>query len=345
MDETLSEQSHIGFDSGTINGAFALLAEMTQDFSDALELEPALHRALSLIVAHLDAEAGSLWLQSEEGEELVCNASVGSAPILGMRVSLHQGILGRSVCENIAQLVLDVDADPNFNVSVDQRSGFETRSLLCAPMSFSDHVLGAIEVINKRGGDGRFQPEDIHPLKLLASSAALAIANARMAASQVDHERVRRELELAAEIQQNLLPPPRPAPFPLYGMNIPAGIVSGDFFDILPLGNGLIAFCLGDVSGKGMNAALLMAKTASLFRCLAKTVHKPGELLARLNDEVCETATRGMFVTMAAGVYDSEIGTLVLANAGHDPVAIARQLNEQVGKVELILALREDPEK
>jgi len=319
VNETIDEQGNVGFGEGDIASAFALLAEMTQDFTRELELEPALDRALCLIIAHVDAEAGSLWLLSDDGEELACSASVGPAPIQGMRVSVHKGIIGRSVSENVAQLVLDASADPNFNESVDKESGFETRSVLCAPMSFSDRVFGAIEVVNKRCGTGRFQPEDIHPLKLLASSAALAIANARMAASLVDHERVRRELELAAEIQQNLLPSPRPAPFPLYGMNIPAGIVSGDFFDILPLGDEVIAFCLGDVSGKGMNAAMLMAKTASLFRCLAKAIHKPGELLARLNSEVCETATRGMFVTMAAGVYDSKDGALVLANAGHEP--------------------------
>jgi sigma-B regulation protein RsbU (phosphoserine phosphatase) len=186
-------------------------------------------------------------------------------------------------------------------------------------MTFSDRVIGGVELINKRSGDGRFRESDAHLLKVLASSAGLAIANARLAAAQVENERVRRELELAAEIQRSLLPTPRPAPFPLYGVNVPARTVSGDFFDILPLADGGLSFCLGDVSGKGMNAALLMAKTASLYRCLAKSIADPGELLARLNDEVCETATRGMFVTMAAGVYRRDSGSVRLANAGHEP--------------------------
>jgi sigma-B regulation protein RsbU (phosphoserine phosphatase) len=130
---------------------------------------------------------------------------------------------------------------------------------------------------------------------------------------------VRRELELAAEIQRNLLPAPRPAPFPVFGVNVPARTVSGDFFDILPLSHQRIAFCLGDVAGKGMNASLLMAKTASLYRCLAREQASPGALLARLNDEICETATRGMFVTMAAGLYDAATGAVRIANAGHEP--------------------------
>jgi sigma-B regulation protein RsbU (phosphoserine phosphatase) len=233
-------------------------------------------------------------------------------------LGMTQGIVGRSVMENTCQCVFDVSQDEAFSSKADDESGMVTRSLLCAPMSFSGRKIGAIELINKKSGGGYFTQRDVHPLQVLASSAALAIANNRMAASLVEAQRVRRELELAAEIQRNLLPPNRPDPFPVQGMNIPARTVSGDFFDILPI-DGRFAFCLGDVSGKGINAALLMAKTASLYRCLAKTVPQPGELLRQLNDEICETATRGMFVTMSAGVYDPRTGIVCLANAGHEP--------------------------
>jgi sigma-B regulation protein RsbU (phosphoserine phosphatase) len=187
-------------------------------------------------------------------------------------------------------------------------------------MIFSDRVLGAVSLINKCTGDGCFQETDVSLLRVLASSAGLAIANAQLANVQVEHERVRRELELAAEIQRSLLPERQAAPFPICGVNHPARTVSGDFFDILPLSPGRIGFCLGDVSGKGMNAAMLMAKTASLYRCLAKTVRSPEALLETLNAEICETSTRGMFVTMMAGVYEPQSGVTTLANAGHEPV-------------------------
>jgi sigma-B regulation protein RsbU (phosphoserine phosphatase) len=302
-------------------GAFALLAEMSRDFGDTLEIESTLKRSLAMIAEHLHAEAGSLWLLDEAGTEIECKASVGPHPITGLRLSIDKGIIGRSIRENVCQTVLDVSKDPNFTISVDQESGFVTRSLLCAPMYVSDEPLGAVELVNKLTNPNRcFDESDIHPLQVLTSSAALAISNARMAASLLEHERVRRELELAAEIQRSLLPAPRPKPFPIYGVNIPARTVSGDFFDILPLADGRIAFCLGDVSGKGMNAALLMAKTASLYRCLAKSVESSGKLLATLNDEICETTTRGMFVTMMAGVYEPRSGTVTVANAGHEPL-------------------------
>jgi sigma-B regulation protein RsbU (phosphoserine phosphatase) len=218
-----------------------------------------------------------------------------------------------------------VRRDPAFSAKADDESGMVTRSLLCAPMSFSDQRIGAIELINRRGGDGCFAEKDVYPLQVLASSAALAIANNRMAASLVDAERTRRELELAAEIQRNLLPTAQMDPFPVQGLNIPARTVSGDFFDFVVVGDGRIAFCLGDVSGKGIHAAMLMAKTASLYRCLVKTTASPAELLRALNTEISETATRGMFVTMVAGLYDPKTGAMRLANAGHEPALLLAQ--------------------
>lgn len=313
----MADEAQLGADH--YEDAFALLAELTQHFAEALELDRTLERALESIASHVGAEAGSLWLVEAEGQELTCAACVGPNPITGMRLPVSEGIVGKSVRENVCQSVLDAANDPDFSQKMDEESGFLTRSILCAPMRFSDDVIGAVELINKRGGDGRFVTRDAHLLQVLASSAGLAIANARLAADQLENERVRRELELAAEIQRNLLPTPRPAPFPIYGMNVPARTVSGDFFDILPMSRRRFHFCLGDVSGKGMNAAMLMAKTASLYRCLARDASSPGVLLARLNDEICETATRGMFVTMAAGVYDAGSGAVRLANAGHEP--------------------------
>lgn len=302
---------------------FELIAEMTQDFASSLDIEHTVERALARIIDHLGAVAGSLWLLDGAGRELVCRASVGPNPITGQRLPASEGIIGRSVRENLCQAVLDASRDPHFTPRVDEKSGLRTRSLLCAPMSVKDRPVGAIELVNKQGADGRFAESDIHVLRVLAASAGLAITNARMAASLLEAERVRSELELAAEIQRSLLPRPRPSPFPVFGLNVPARTVSGDFFDIVPRPDGRIAFCLGDVSGKGINAALLMTKTASLYRCVMRTSESPGRILGVLNEELCETATRGMFVTMVAGVFDPEAGTVCFANAGHEPPLVS----------------------
>ncbi len=109
------------------------------------------------------------------------------------------------------------------------------------------------------------------------------------------------------------------APLPVAGLIRPAHVVSGDFFDVLALDDGRIGFAVGDVSGKGTGAALLTTETVSLYHCVGKTEPAPGRLLAILNRELCDTATRGMFVTMVAGLYDPRSGRVRLANAGNQP--------------------------
>ncbi len=125
------------------------------------------------------------------------------------------------------------------------------------------------------------------------------------------------ELELAREIQRSLLPADGEGP--VVGINLPARQVSGDFYDHFRLPDGRACFAVADVSGKGMNAALLMAKTVSLFRCLGKRLADPAKLLGAINEELCETSVRGMFVTMVAGIYDPRLDLVRLVNAGNPP--------------------------
>lgn len=133
---------------------------------------------------------------------------------------------------------------------------------------------------------------------------------------------IHRELNLAREIQQSLLPASQGDGFPVNGVNISAKILSGDFYDFFEMDNGDIYFNLGDVSGKGVNAALLMAKTCSLFRCLGKRIEDPGQLLYEINNELCETSVHGMFVTMVAGKYSPDSGEIKLVNAGNPPALL-----------------------
>jgi sigma-B regulation protein RsbU (phosphoserine phosphatase) len=305
-----------------------LLATMSRNFVASLDIQETLHQALALICGYVQSEGGALFLL--EGDELVCRACFGPVDIVGIRLGRTQGIVGRSVSRGKPLIVRDVREDPDFQQSVDADSGFTTRSILCAPMSVQERPLGAIELVNKRGADGLFSDPDLMMLETLSSSAALALTNARMQAELVEQEKVKRELELAAEIQRSLLPPEPPDDFPIRGVNRPARTVSGDFYDFYALPDGTFYFAIGDVSGKGMNAALLMSKTASLFRCLGKQMPEPGRLLARINAEVCETAAHGMFVTMTIGRFDPATGRTVLANAGHEPALLLRGTHREL---------------
>ena len=296
-----------------------LLSEMGQDFVSTRDLQASLVRAVQHITDYVGAEGGALFLLEDEGRILKCHACVGATEITGLTLPSDQGIAGRSVKDNASEIIRDAQNDPRFYKGVDEQTGFTTLSILCAPMSVKDERIGAIELINKSTDDGLFDEEDLKLLQAMSASAALAIHNARMAEALVEQERLARELELAAEIQRSLLPDEPAGDFPVYGINHPARTVSGDFYDFFELPDGRICFNLGDVSGKGMNAALMMAKTASLYRCLGKRIDQPGRLSARINEEVCETAARGMFVTMVGGIYDPRTKVVKLANAGHEP--------------------------
>ena len=295
-----------------------LLAEMGREFVSTGDLDAALLHAVEHITNYIDAEGGALFMLDDTGATLTCHACSGETEITGLTLGADQGIVGRCVQQDAGTIVRDVSKDKSFFKGVDDETGHVTRSILCAPLSVKGERLGAIELINKRGGDGLFVDGDLTLLSAMADSAAMAIVNARMAAQLVEQERLARELELAAEIQRSLLPE-ADGSLPIAGINIPARTVSGDFYDFFELDDGRILFNLGDVSGKGMNAALLMAKTASLFRCLGKSIDHPGKLMARINEEICETATRGMFVTMVGGIYDPATGRLRFSNAGHEP--------------------------
>ncbi len=199
----------------------------------------------------------------------------------------------------------------------------DTDQVIAFPLSVSQHEIGSLDVVLAEGQYLTSVQSDI--VRTVADIAALAVANVGLVDRLVEQESMRRELELAAEIQRDLLPQSEPGVLPVFGVNRPARTVSGDFFDYFTLRDGTIRFALGDVSGKGINAALLMAKTASLFRCLGKTHKDPVSLMRAINREIHETMSRGMFVTMVAGSYDPSSGEVRFANAGHEPPLFRRR--------------------
>lgn len=303
-------------DTAFDDAAIGLVATITQDFATSLNIEETLQQAIDKVIHYLRAEAASIFLLDEARQTLVCRRCAGPVDITGLRLAPDQGIVGAAVQTNSLQLVRDVQESTDFAAMVDQDTGFVTRSILCVPLAVRDQCIGALELINKRSGDGLFAVADLQLATAVAAAAALAIHNARMAQSLVEQELVRKELELARAIQISLLPAPDAA-LPVFGLNLPARLVSGDFYDYFRLPDGRIYFSIADVAGKGMNAALLMAKTTSLLRCLAKTARDPAALLAQVNAEVFETASLGLFVTIVAGFIEPQSRQLVYANAGH----------------------------
>lgn len=308
-----------GRQGAKLRDEMALVADMAQGFAASFDIDQTMKLGLVRIAEAMQVEAASVFLVDEANGDVVCHACFGPVDLLGFRVPVGKGIVGRTIAEDRTLIVADVTRDPDyFGGTVEKATGYAARTILVAPMTVRGACLGAIELINKRDGSA-FATADARLLSALASSAGLALFNARLAAEMVEQERVRRDLSLAAEIQRAMLPADAGAASPIHGINHAAREVSGDFFDIVRLADGQWGFAIADVAGKGMNAALLMAKAASLLRCLVKTGVSPSELLATLNAELCETGTKGLFVTMVVGLASADGRSIRLANAGHEP--------------------------
>lgn len=297
----------------------AFMAEVSQKLAVSVDLSRTLRESVAYVAQYLDAEAVSVFLLTPGTDTLECRACQGPVDILGLRIPVGQGIVGRTVAENRCQMVRDAYADPNFTEAIDSSTGFVTRSVLCAPLATAQGVIGAIEAINKRG-DGLFQDADLVALRLLAAPMALALNVARLAEELLEQNRIRRELGMARRLQRSLLPKRRRGDYPLRAINLSAHEVSGDFYDFFDLPDGRIAFTVGDVAGKGLDASFLMVRCASLLRWAGKEGRRPADWLAQVNDELGEAIAPGMFVCAVAGHYDPATRKAVWANAGFPPL-------------------------
>lgn len=304
--------------------ALAFLADLSETLAVSLDLRQTLNEAVKRIANFMDAEAASLFLLNEDDGMLECKVCVGPIDITGLRIPLGQGVVGRAVADNQNQIVADALSDSRVDRSNDSDTGFVTRSLLCAPLATAKGPIGALEVVNKRTG-GSFSADDAEILRLVAAPTSLAINNARMANELVQQARMRREFDLARRMQKSLLPKRRRDGFPLIGMNLPAHEISGDFYDYFDLPDGRIGFLIGDVSGKGLDAALLMVRVASLLRWVGKEGTPPSEWLRKVNEELCQTSLDGRFVCALVGQCDRNAQRVEIAAAGFPPAMLYRR--------------------
>ncbi|MEO1083035.1 MAG: PP2C family protein-serine/threonine phosphatase, partial [Acidobacteriota bacterium] len=177
-----------------------------------------------------------------------------------------------------------------------------------------------------RTGVGPFQVRDRRTLMLFANQAAIALENAKLHKLALDKERLEREMELAAEIQQQLLPKamPRIPGYEIIGWNRPARQVGGDYFGFQDLGDGCLGITVGDVTGKGMPAALLVSTLHSALRVLLDRMEMGPALIERLNRHICEASSANKFITLLLGTLDTVNSQFDFLNAGHNPGILMR---------------------
>ena len=133
--------------------------------------------------------------------------------------------------------------------------------------------------------------------------------------------RVSKEIKLAMDVQKKLMPRRDLTNYPVFGLNIPAREISGDFYDFYPHDD-LIYFTLSDVSGKGVNAGMVMAKAITLFKIYSRQKYKPNEILFEMNNDLKESNPAGTFVTSIVGCYNLKTDIIEIANAGHQPALL-----------------------
>jgi sigma-B regulation protein RsbU (phosphoserine phosphatase) len=299
----------------------ALLAELSQSLAVTVDIEETLARAVRRIAECMHAEAASLFLLDASGEFLECRACHGPVDVRGLKLAKTAGICGRAFDSGACQMVRDAHHDPDFAGRIDARTGFNTRSVLCTPLTTTSGPIGVLQVLNKQDG-GLFDDADRDMLRVLAAPTALAVSNAQLVQALMEQNRIKRELQLARRMQRSLLPKRRRDQFPVIGINRPAREISGDWFDHFELPDGRVGFAIGDVSGKGLDAAMLMVRTASLLRWAGKDALPPDRWLARINDELCETISGGTFVCAVVGYYDPRTHRAEWANAGFPPALV-----------------------
>ena len=303
-----------------------IITKMNQEFALSLDLNDTLKTALQVIIARINAQAANIFLINEKKKKFECIASLHQDYLDEYELDLKDGVMGKAVqtkkCIRVGNVKKDVREIAEFYFDLDNKTNFTTYSVLCSPLIAANECIGVIHCLNKKTNDKLFIEDDRKLLETLSAPAAFAIRNAKMAKEMIEKNKIQKEVEIVGEIQKSLLSQNKKEPFPVAGINIPAKIVSGDFYNFSDLGDGKYGFGVADVSGKGIKSSLLMSKASSLYRCLSKTNFSAADLLIQLNIEICETISRGMFVTMLVGIYDSNKKELLLSSAGHEPPII-----------------------
>jgi serine phosphatase RsbU (regulator of sigma subunit) len=280
-------------------------------------LELILDRAFEL----LRPEQAAIFLCAADG---TTHLAAGRSTAGGDPASLHSRSLMREVIERgNAALVMDTETDARFNEAV-SLVNVGLRSLVAAPLSLEDEVIGMI-ALGSRLAVRQFSEDDLELLASLAAVVATRIHNLRLADEAAERRRMERELELARQIQEALLPTRLPTPpgWKLVARNTPSRGVSGDFYTVVDR-DGKLALMVADVSGKGVGAALLTASLEALTASALDRGESPDEVCASVSRLLAARTPRSKFATAFLAVLDPETGDLVASNAGHNPALVVR---------------------
>lgn len=294
------------------------LVEAAKILNSSLELDELLKVMMELAVLELKADRATLYLIDHKKEELWSRVVQGPE-IVEIRLPMGKGIAGLVAVTGKVVNLPDAYQDPHFNPDVDRESGHRTQAMLTIPVrNKREEIIGVLQVLNKKEG-ASFTAEDEEFFRALAIHTALAVENALLYKEAREKKRFEEELQLAGEIQKRLLPDhyPELEGFEVADLSFPCRSVGGDYFDYIDLGERGFACAVGDVSGKGMPAALLMANLQAGLRALVDGTTPITHIMVRLNKLLSRSSATKKFATLFFGQIDCKSRRLEFVNAGH----------------------------
>jgi serine phosphatase RsbU (regulator of sigma subunit)/pSer/pThr/pTyr-binding forkhead associated (FHA) protein len=302
------------------SAAMQALIHAGQELAENRPLADLFPLILDLSIQAVNAQRGVLLLL--EGDQLTAKAHKGD----GFRIST--AVRDRVLREKSSVLVRDAQLDDAFKgrMSIVEQ---KVHTMMAVPLETKDRCIGLIYV-DSPFILREFTKNDLSLLTVMANVAAIRIEHARLAEVEAAERIMQRELSQAAEIQGGMLPSRAPeiAGVDLAGFNVPCRTVGGDYYDFFPYAGPSVGLALGDVSGKGMPASLMMMALHARVHVLAETPGNLGDFMMRLNKATCATCPSNRFITFFFSVFDAASGELRFANAGHNPPILLRASGE-----------------
>ncbi len=302
--------------------ALKILTEVSAIISSTLDFKELMTIVMEKAKSVMNAEACSILLYNRDTRKLEFEVAIcqdeSTSDVLKKKITLElgQGIAGWVAEKKELLIIKDVRKDKRFYREADKITGFVTKSLIAAPLIGRRGLIGVAEIINPKKKE-----YDLEILQILTRHFAVAIENALYHRETLERERLKQELEIASSLQKSFLPETpsiTKGNLTVTAVNIPAKQIGGDLYDFIELSGSRIGVFIGDVSGKGVSAALYMAKIISDFRYIAHTEESPEIVMNRLN-ALLSRAPRGMFLTAIYMIIDVVTGRLNLSVAGHPP--------------------------
>jgi serine phosphatase RsbU (regulator of sigma subunit)/pSer/pThr/pTyr-binding forkhead associated (FHA) protein len=304
-----------------------LLVEISNNLSKTLELGPLLPKIADSLFGLFRQADRCFLIQAEEGSNRLLPRVVKTRrPHDEANARFSRSIVRR--CLDTGQAFLSDDAQRDDRVQLSQSVvDFRIRSVMCVPLCNADGKAFGVIQLDTQDRSKKFTQEDLKLLWGVANHAAIAMENARLLETAVAQAKLKRDLELAHQVQMSFLPRQFPTVpgYDFFALYQPASEVGGDYYGFTPLPDGRLAAALGDVAGKGVPAALFMSKLSSDARFSLLTEPDPAAAVCKLNDLIAEFATQAdRFVTLALVVIDPKTHRLTLVSAGHPSPLLVR---------------------